>query len=566
MGIIAWVRVILGRGLQPLAHQSVNSSAQAVGRVGGSVSASAGDDGDGSNRVQDLRETPAVVGKTPSAALPVSLQLQMLSLVSSLIRSGRRLAIPPTLLEEECAMLAPAVVCCASAAATAAAAGSDEQTPAVGKGAARLPPMAGGPSGDGFVGVAVNAKVISRSVALLEDVQRLSGVGHVELGGGGGCVAGSGGIRLCLREARALSDASAACLEHDLKGRMVMLLASPGALRTASARGTVEEVHGARAMITWALVVACDAVRVQASSVAKVSVGGPQPAAQPVVWDQRPGTPAAMAVDVARSALTLLRILLGRAELGGHGDGPMMEFRCSTAESALALAGAAARLPRIRSSQAVGGMVNDDEDNDAVLWTAAAAAALELLTTPGVGVSTGTGRGSTSAASEYVKPVDTLRSRSETRFGCRDRFIVALSQHLRASNFLLPLFPESCHSSSDTLVRAPSGIRANEAVGTAVLDVCVRVTASMLAIALSGRRLIVGVAQQADGHDKGEGIDSGKADHFDEEARQEDAVARTAAACTQALQIVPMRLQQEPAVAAFVDGIRCCLQSFIGKT
>lgn len=576
MGIVAWVRVILGRWLQALAHQPVSSSAQSVVRVGSRVSASVYDGGDGNIREQGLREPPVAVGTSAPAVLPISLQLQMLSLVSSLIVSGRRLVIPPTLFEEECASLAPTVACCASAAAAAIATESHQQMPMIGRGAARLPPVAGNTSGNGVV-VAANAEVISKSIALLEEVQQVSKAERGELGGGtcaghdGGHCAGVGGIRLSMREARALCDASAVCPERHLESQVINLLASPGALRAASTRGMVEEAHDAQAMITWTLAVAYDLVQIQASPVAKVSVAGPRSVAQPFVWDHRPGADAAMAGDVALSAIILVRILLSHAKLGrnwGNGDVSLMEFGCSTAESVLALAGAAARLPRIRNSQAVSGVATRGVDSDvAALWTVATAAALDVLTTSSGGGITVKEYGSVSEDSEYVIPVDTLRSRPEARFGCQDRLIAVLSRHLRASNLLLPLFSESCHHPSDTLVckNITSGARVNGFVGMAALEVCVGITASMLAVALSGRRVIAGVAQQADENDSREGINRGKTDRSDD-AREEDATARIAVACTQALQIVPRGLEQEPALAAFVDDIRCFLKGFIGKT
>lgn len=554
-------------------------------------------------------------------------------------------------------MLAPAVVSCAWAAATsleASAGSADEQSPAppVGKGRAvtQLSSVGSATHGDGSFGdvVATDAEMILRSVALLEEVQAVDGSGCSNSGGdsigsgsAGFCASTVGGMGLNLHQARALSHVatvfhsslsvpslSDSRIGLELKARVVVLLASPGAvqatLTSATTTAAKDDARDARTLITWALTVARDTVRLQASPEVEVSTEYDQAAVHSIAWrhhhqpaaTSRRGTPTArsasylQAPDVVLGALTLTRFLLNRAGLVGlHHDRSTVDFRMSTAEAALALAGAAAaaaaarplgrRLARSLSSPVLlrgasrSGDGNNDDDGDsrAALWRAATATAVVVLADfaeiegvsaaeHGMSAVKGSGHVPVAKVDDVLLPRSAARTRDD-----HDQLIAQLSRHLRESKLLRPLFSERFHSphidasagsittaSDSSAVKGVGAMSAKVEATAATLDVCVRIAGSLLAVATSGRKKsVMGNARTRDEQDGSAGLTvvgdgESKSDRFENVKREDGAatsVACTAAACAQALEAVPSGLAQEPSVTEFLGGVERCLQRFI---
>ena len=234
----------------------------------------------------------AVTG--PDGTLPGHLQAQLLSLLTQLLRSGRRLTPrTPVLLEEEFSLLAPDVVrlavAAAKAAATAVARGISDEIGGK-SGVAQGGGGGGGGSGggrgtgtgDGGAAAANSADVAILSVAFLEELQmgslppkRISADGDdsdddgVVLGrddSDGLAHGGRVGMRLRDDEALALSEAVGAMAEsgsvssppfdaHGLKTRVVALLACPGAVEafpTPATLAAAQETSTHHEMPTWA--------------------------------------------------------------------------------------------------------------------------------------------------------------------------------------------------------------------------------------------------------------------------------------------------------------------------
>ncbi|CAN0256779.1 unnamed protein product, partial [Laminaria digitata] len=138
VGLVAWCRLVLGRGLtrplQTAAIGKANGTAAATAAATSSTAAlrhRQGHPGSGRNlgggRGQRGAATVTVGG------LPVHLQVQTMSLLTRLLRCGRRLAQPPALLEEEFCLLAPDIVLVLVEAAAAAAAVTSRVSAVVGK-------------------------------------------------------------------------------------------------------------------------------------------------------------------------------------------------------------------------------------------------------------------------------------------------------------------------------------------------------------------------------------------------------------------------------------------------
>lgn len=247
-------------------------------------------------RPTDAGEAGAVVPRRPSvsggdrhlgrhqAALPLHLQSQIMFLLEHLLRCGRRLvpSLTPSLLDEEFVLLAPDIVRCTVNAAEAGVL------------------TAGDPGKAGHGGQGKNdggTDLVVRSISLLEELQ---GVGRhrpydvcgsltteARTGIQGDEERGRPGKKsmLLFTLGDALSLVSAVSDVADapgsspyvrgLKGRVVVLLASPGAIErdrhgvsptVASTLRAASYFHGTLSLISWGLAVAHDEVRAEAAA------------------------------------------------------------------------------------------------------------------------------------------------------------------------------------------------------------------------------------------------------------------------------------------------------------
>lgn len=267
------------------------------------------------------------------AALPLHLQIQIISLLEHLLRCGRRLvpSSTPSLLEEEFVLLAPDIVRCAAMAAEAGVltAGDPGKAARGGQG-----------KNDG------GTDLVVRSISLLEEVQVVGR--HCE----GITTAASTGIQgnqergrprrrgmllFTLGDALSLVSAVSAVADapgsspyvRGLKGRVVSLLASLGAIErdrhsvspmaAATPRAT-SYFHDALPLIKWSLAVAHDEVRAEAAAQENRCVGPmlPKSGAKRAEEEEANGValasadgqpPTRKAPDIALSALRLVCLL-----------------------------------------------------------------------------------------------------------------------------------------------------------------------------------------------------------------------------------------------------------------
>lgn len=356
----------------------------------------------GLGRSENGRDEGATVA---TRGLPSHLQLQILSLLRRLLRSGRQLARTPPLLQEEFVLLASVVVRCAAAAAATGQGGAGkpgEAAPGKGRSTSKR-----NREGDGAVNDVSCADIVSTSVGLLEDIQR------------GGCDKTASlndesgderrldeGLRLTLDEALALSCAATipadlssplVGLRTGLKSRTVALLASPGAVVTEMNESTMSEgdVHVRRVLSAWVLTIAHDEVQAkdvgfssrregvespQLATPSDVFVGGNEVMAK---RDAATAAAGRSAADVALRALVFVNALstkrLSSLDAVGDIDGTVSNAFASS-WSALDLAAGASRLSSpLRESGKSAAWNGPNDSGCAALWRVAVTYVLAKL-------------------------------------------------------------------------------------------------------------------------------------------------------------------------------------------
>lgn len=229
------------------------------------------------------------------AALPLHLQIQIISLLEHLLRCGRRLVPPPTpsLLDEEFVLLAPDIVRCAAVAAEGGVLSAGDPGKAT---------RGGQGKSDAAAGSTGSTDLVVTSIALLEELQVVEGHRPYDFCGGLATATTTGNQRdeergrpgrrgmllLTLGDALSLVSAVSAVADapgsstyvRGLKGRVVALLASPGAIEkdrhsvfspmaaapTAATTAAASYFHDVLPLITWGLSVAHDEVRAEAAA------------------------------------------------------------------------------------------------------------------------------------------------------------------------------------------------------------------------------------------------------------------------------------------------------------
>lgn len=554
---------MLGRGL----NKGRITPANAAGGSGGAAGANS------------VRGTAAGVERS----LPAHLQVQVLSLLTHLLRSGRQMTPhPPALLEEEFSLLAPEVVRCAAVAAAAAVLdrGAEE---AGGKGGARGSRRASADAAGG----AVNADIVAASVTLLEELQMgipRRGVGETldnepSVGRGRGSL----GMRLSPRDALRLSGAVNAIAgdspcARNLKGRTVILLASPGALLTAA------RAAAARTLTTWALAAAHEEALVEETPPSREFAA--RTMVQPTLTNSRDGqatsvaneargrnttAPRATPVDVALAALTLVGTLAcGTGEGASFGGKNLRAATCAvsshiaaTAWSTLALAHTAARFtPSLDRRR--GCVLEDGSISRASLLRAAVASVLALLTTYDAIVKPGSGVGESA-----VGPLLVSQAVPPAPFGSRRPLLTALCRTWRSSELLFPIDLMVGVDDPNGLGGGVSGGGRRDTV-MAMRDWAARTAATMLSavvpfpsspldakpakvISTRGGGMVPvqqRIGGKVDGEEELRG--GGASDVYD--------VERVAAVCLHALQSLPPGLEREWEAVHFVEGARAAVR------